>query len=162
MQLVIMGVSGSGKSVVGTELAQRLGYAFHDADDFHPESNISKMSAGIPLDDNDRVPWLKEIANCISEYENQGNSCVIACSALKKSYRDILRVSSSVVFVFLKGSPETILPRVQAREDHFMPAALLESQFSVLEAPTDAIEVEINCSVREIVDSILKKLEAGS
>lgn len=128
--IVVMGVSGCGKSTVGALLAGRLGVPFADADDLHPSENIAKMSAGIPLTDEDRWPWLERVAERLGE----GDGMVIACSALRRAYRDVIRDRvPDTFFVHLVGTPEQLTRRMSARLDHFMPSSLLESQFAVLE-----------------------------
>ena len=130
--VVVMGVSGSGKTTIGAALAQRLRVPFADADDFHPQANVDKMSAGIPLTDDDREPWLATIATWLAEHAGSGG--VASCSALKRSYRQILAAAApQVFFVHLHGDPEVIAARVAGRPGHFMPAALVESQFATLE-----------------------------
>jgi len=130
--VVVMGVSGSGKTTIGAALAQRLRVPFADADDFHPQANIDKMSAGIPLTDDDRGPWLATIATWLAEHAAGGG--VASCSALKRSYRDVLAAAApQVFFVHLHGDPDVIAARVAGRPGHFMPAALVESQFATLE-----------------------------
>jgi len=130
--VVVMGVSGSGKTTIGAALAQRLRVPFADADDFHPQANVAKMSAGIPLTDDDREPWLATIATWLGEHAASGG--VASCSALKRSYREILAAAApQVFFVHLHGDPEVIAARVAGRPGHFMPAALVESQFATLE-----------------------------
>ena len=129
---VVMGVSGSGKTTVGRELAKQLGVAYADADEFHPPANIAKMSAGIPLDDTDRAPWLAAIATWLAEHRTTG--AVVSCSALKRRYRDILRAPvGHLPFLHLHGSPEVVEQRVSQRPGHFMPASLVASQFADLE-----------------------------
>ncbi len=132
--LVIMGVSGSGKSTVAGLLAGRLGWDLAEGDDLHPAANVAKMHAGQPLTDEDRWPWLEQIAAWIREHTAAGTPGVVTCSALKKRYRDVLR-GEGVVFVFLEGSKERISDRLASRHGHFMPPALLDSQFDALEAP---------------------------
>ncbi|MTD16493.1 gluconokinase [Nakamurella sp. YIM 132087] len=132
--LVVMGVSGSGKSTVAGLLAGRLGWDLEEGDDLHPDSNVEKMAAGHPLTDEDRWPWLDTVASWIQEHTLAGRPGVITCSALKRIYRDRLR-GENVVFVHLSGSREQIGRRMTARTDHFMPAALLDSQISTLEPP---------------------------
>jgi carbohydrate kinase (thermoresistant glucokinase family) len=132
--LVVMGVSGSGKSTVAALLAGRLGWAFEEGDALHPQTNIDKMAAGHPLTDEDRYPWLEKVAEWVDRRLDQGENGVITCSALKRSYRDIInRRGSGVVFVFLSGTPETISARLAERHGHFMPASMLGSQFADLE-----------------------------
>lgn len=154
-----MGVSGSGKSTVGVALAQRLGVPFVDADDLHPPANIAKMAAGEPLDDDDRRPWLDKVGEWLCDHRNGG---VTSCSALKRAYRDQLRAHCpSVKFLHLSGSPELIRDRVAARTGHFMPAALLRSQFETLQ-PLGADEQGIAIDVRHDVDSIIDTFLASS
>ena len=130
--VVVMGVSGSGKTTVGAALAQRLRVPFADADDFHPLTNIDKMSAGIPLTDDDRAPWLATIATWLGEHAASGG--VASCSALKRTYRDVLAAAApQACFMHLHGDPDVIAARVAGRPGHFMPAALVESQFATLE-----------------------------
>lgn len=150
-----MGISGCGKSTIGVVLAQRLGYTFIDGDDLHPEINKKKMSSGMPLDDRDRVPWLEEVSKSLQQHD----AIVIACSALKKSYRTtITRGAPSTVFIHLKGSKELITARLRERSGHFMPVGLLDSQIQTLEQlEVDEIgEVfEISQSVEDIVEQIM-------
>ncbi|MFF2245226.1 gluconokinase [Arthrobacter sp. NPDC058130] len=134
--VVIMGVSGSGKSTVAGLLAGRLGWDLAEGDDLHPEANVAKMHAGQPLTDEDRWPWLERIAGWIRAHTEAGTPGVVTCSALKKRYRDVLR-GEGVVFVFLEGSRDKISDRLASRHGHFMPPGLLESQFEALEAPTE-------------------------
>jgi len=153
--LVVMGVSGSGKSTVGAALAQRLGVPFEDADDLHPAANIAKMSAGIPLDDDDRRPWLETIGTWLAAHDGDGG--VISCSALKRSYRDQLRAHAArAVFVHLHGTREVIARRQAARPGHFMPASLLDSQFDTLE-PLAEDEAGVVIDVDQTVDVIVQQ-----
>ena len=160
--LVVMGVSGSGKSTVSALLARRLGWMFEDADDLHPSDNIAKMSAGQPLTDDDRQPWLLAVRAWMDEARVARKRAVIACSALKRSYRDILMGGrDDVRLVHLQGSAELIAPRVTKRHGHFMPPSLLESQFATLEEPGEdehPIVVSIDHTPEEIVDAILAQL----
>ena len=153
--IVVMGVSGSGKSTVGSALAQRLGVPFADADDLHPAANIAKMTAGHPLDDNDRYPWLERIGEWLAEHSGGG---VVSCSALKRKYRDQLRRHCPAAsFVHLSGSPDLIARRQASRPGHFMPASLLASQFATLEPlePDErGITVDIDHDIDSIVDAI--------
>lgn len=136
--LLVTGVSGSGKSTIGSLLAQRLGWRYAEADDFHPEANLAKMVAGLPLDDADRRPWLANIAAWIDESTATGQPAVVSCSALKRAYRDVLRANRpNVRLIYLDADKQTIRARLSARRGHFFPAALLDSQFTVLEPPTD-------------------------
>lgn len=160
-----MGVSGSGKTTIGEELARRIGWRYEDADTFHPASNIAKMSAGQPLSDEDRWPWLRAIAVEIDRVSAAGERIVIGCSALRRVYRDVLvHGRDDVRIVYLQGTQALIAGRLGRRTDHFMPAALLTSQFKTLEPPTSeehAIIVSIDAPVEAIVDDILKQLKLG-
>lgn len=155
---IVMGVSGCGKTTVGKLLAERLGWDFYDADDFHPPENIAKMAAGIPLNDDDRAPWLSNLHDLISSSLHTGKSGVLACSALKERYRQTLLAGNpDTKIIYLKGSFELILARMKARTGHYMKSAMLESQFAALEEPIDALKMDITLSADEIVDLILKK-----
>ena len=160
--IVVMGVSGSGKSTVASMLAHRLQWTYEDGDWFHPEANVEKMHHGEPLTDQDRWPWLRAIAAWIDNTRKAGSHGVVACSALKRAYRDILiGERRDVRLVFLKGDSELIARRIAARDDHFMPASLLVSQFAALEEPIAderPITVSIAPHPRAIVDSIIAKL----
>lgn len=160
--LVVMGVSGSGKSTVADQLASRLAWTYEDGDRFHPASNVAKMHAGHPLTDEDRWPWLKAIAGEIDRVCMAGEHAVIACSALKRAYRDVLvHGRSDVRIVFLKGTQPLIADRLARRKGHFMPPGLLDSQFSTLEPPDaseDPVTVSIDASVETIVDDIVSQL----
>ncbi|MEM9648465.1 MAG: gluconokinase [Bacteroidota bacterium] len=157
--LIIMGVSGTGKSTIGTKLSKRLDFPFFDGDDYHPEENVQKMSAGIPLNDDDRKGWLERLNQLAIEHKATG--AIIACSALKENYRGILRnqMGNTLQFVHLEGSYDLITSRLKARKGHFMTAALLQSQFDTLEPPKDAIIVSIKLSPENIVDTIVKQLD---
>jgi len=158
--IIVMGVAGSGKSTIGRMLAAQLGCAFYDGDDFHPPANVAKMSAGIPLNDDDRAGWLAALANVARTGLARGESGVIACSALKQKYRDVLQVDPKrVKFIFLKGSYDFILERMHQRKDHFMKPEMLKSQFATLEEPRDAIIVDIALSPDEIVRRVLAELK---
>jgi gluconokinase len=160
--LVVMGVSGSGKSTIASMLAHRLHWIYEDADWLHPKSNIEKMHHGEPLNDADRWPWLHAIADWIDTTRKAGGHGVVACSALKRAYRDILVGDrSDVRIVFLKGDRDLIAGRVAARSDHFMAPELLDSQFEALEEPQadeHPIVVSVAPHPREIVETIVKKL----
>ena len=160
--LIVMGVSGSGKSTIGELLAERLGWPFEDGDRFHPAANVAKMSAGHPLTDEDRRPWLQAIADEIDRVCGAGERAVIACSALKRAYRDILvHGRDDVRIVFLDGTQDLIAARLAARKGHFMPSGLLASQFKTLEPPAgneDPITVSIDATVETIVDDIVRQL----
>jgi gluconokinase len=161
--LVVMGVSGSGKSTIADRLAARLGWRCEDGDRFHPASNVAKMSAGHPLTDEDRWPWLQAIADEIDRVCQAGERAVIACSALKHAYRDILvHGRSDVRIVFLEGPQDLIAGRLATRKGHFMPPGLLTSQFATLEPPETtehAVTVSIDAPVEAIVDDILRQLK---
>jgi carbohydrate kinase (thermoresistant glucokinase family) len=157
--LVVMGVSGVGKTTIGQMLATATSLPFFDGDDFHPQTNIDKMAAGVPLTDADRQGWLLQLHQLLqAQLLLQG--CVIACSALKQQYRDVLNngLSDTVRFVYLQGSYEEVLQRLQQRKGHFMQAGLLQSQFDALEPPTDAIVVSITKTPEAIVEEITKYL----
>ena len=151
--VVMMGVSGSGKTTVGAALAQRLRVPFADADDFHPEANIAKMSAGIPLDDDDRGPWLEAIAAWLAEHSATGG--VASCSALKRAYRDVLSAAApQAVYLHLHGDRDVLAARVAGRPGHFMPAALIDSQFATLEV-LEPDELGATLDVAEPVDTLV-------
>jgi carbohydrate kinase (thermoresistant glucokinase family) len=153
--VVLMGVSGAGKSTVGAALARELGWRFIDADDLHPPQNVAKMAAGLPLSDVDREPWLAALNAMLSQEDN----AVLACSALKQSYRDRLAAGiSEPVFVFLKGGFELIGSRLARRQHRYMPAALLRSQFEALEPPAEGITVDVDADVPACVACILRQL----
>ncbi|TGB42442.1 gluconokinase [Mycolicibacterium peregrinum] len=160
--VVVMGVSGSGKSTVGAALAQRMRVPFADADDFHPAANIAKMSSGHALDDADRYPWLESIGDWLAEHHEGG---VMSCSALKHKYRDQLRRHCpDVVFLYLTGTPEVIRRRQASRPGHFMPATLLDSQFATLEplGPDEAgVAIDVDQSIDAIVDEYVAQSDAA-
>jgi gluconokinase len=157
-----MGVSGSGKSTIAEKMAEHLGWRYEDGDKFHPASNVAKMSAGHPLTDEDRWPWLQAIADEIDRACKVGEHVVIACSALKRSYRDVLvHGRDDVRIVYLRGTQELIAGRLAERKGHFMPPGLLASQFKTLEPPDPdehPLTVSIDASVEEIVDDITGQL----
>jgi len=159
---VLMGVSGCGKTTIGAQLAERLGWQMLEGDKLHPPANIAKMSAGTPLNDDDRWPWLRAIAAAIDDWRTKGVSGVVACSALKRAYRDILiGPRTDVVLVYLQGSHDLIAARMAARRGHFMPAGLLDSQFATLGEPGEAerpVVVSIAPAPDAIVDAIIEKL----
>lgn len=160
MVILLMGVSGSGKTTIGKKLAERLGWRFYEGDQFHPPENIVKMSAGIPLTDEDRLPWLNTIHNLIQTQLQNGQSAVIACSALKKSYRErLLKGNPGVRIVYLKGDEELIRQRMEKRESHFMKAAMLSSQFKTLEEPDGVLTVDISQDPSMIVNTIERELQ---
>jgi gluconokinase len=160
--LIVMGVSGSGKSTIGDKLAKRLGWTYEDGDRFHPASNVAKMSAGQPLNDEDRWPWLQAIADEIDRVCAAGSHAVIACSALKRAYRSVLvHGRSDVRIIFLDGAQELIAGRLARRKGHFMPPGLLASQFKTLEPPgpaEDPVTVSIDAPVDGIVSDIVRQL----
>lgn len=149
---IVMGVSGCGKSTLGVLLADCLDIPFFDGDDYHPEANVTKMREGEALTDADRLPWLRRL-NTLAQ-ENTAPGCVIACSALKKKYRELLStgIERNVVWIFMEGDFETILDRLQKRKGHFMPTALLTSQFEALEPPADAINIPVALLPEEQLD----------
>ena len=153
-----MGTAGSGKTTIGELLASQLGWEFFDADSFHSPANIEKMSRGVPLTDDDRVPWLNSIREAMLQWDAQGRKVVLACSALKRSYRERLQINSNVKLVYLKGSFELLRARLHARKGHYAGEQLLASQFGDLEEPTDAITVDVARSPEEIVAEIRKQL----
>jgi gluconokinase len=159
--LVLMGVSGSGKTSVATILAGRLGWPFEEGDALHTQSNIEKMKAGRPLTDNDRGPWLEKIAGWVDERLDLGENGLIACSALKRSYRDVINRRGSIVFVFLTGPKETIASRLAARSGHFMRPSMLDSQLADLEVPASdepVIRVDVGPTPGVIAQGILDEL----
>jgi gluconokinase len=161
MVTVIMGVSGCGKTTVGGLLAKIIGVPFYDADAFHPASNVARLAAGIPLNDGDRLPWLNDLAAQITQWEKQGGA-VLACSALKESYRNILSggAPGAVQFVYLKGTIGCIGERMKKRSGHYMPLRLLESQFAELEPPVNVLTVSIDGTPDRIASTIAKNLVA--
>jgi gluconokinase len=157
--IILMGVSGCGKTSIGVRLSRILGWPFFDGDDIHPPENIAKMAQGIPLDDDDRVPWLANLHDLITEHLAEGQSILLACSALKIKYRNQLaKDNPGTVFVYLKGDFDLIFDRMQIRPGHYMKAEMLRSQFDALEEPTDAWVVEIaqdlDCITKEITSRL--------
>ena len=161
MFLIIMGVSGSGKSTVGKLLSDRTSWQFFDADDFHSSENIDKMSQGVPLTDSDRIPWLYELQALITKTLKAGNNGILACSALKSSYRKILREKypDQIVFVYLRGDYDCIQSRIKQRQGHFMSEKMLRSQFATLEEPNDAVVIDVSLTLEEIIAKILTVLD---
>jgi gluconokinase len=163
MIVVLMGVSGSGKTTIGTDMAARAGATFADADDYHPAANKAKMAAGHPLNDEDRQPWLETLNGVLRGWFEKGQSGILACSALKDRYRQTLQSgmpAGTVQFVLLSGSKELITERLAARHHEFMNSSLLDSQFATLEPPKDALIVENVGTPDQVVDTILKGLKA--
>jgi gluconokinase len=164
--LVVMGVSGSGKSTIADALAKKLAWIYEDGDKFHPPGNVAKMSAGHPLTDEDRWPWLQAIADEIDHVCKAGRRAVIACSALRRAYRDVLvHGRTDVRVVFLDGTKDLIASRLAQRKGHFMPPGLLESQFKTLEPPEtneNPVTVSIDASVDAIVEDIIRQLRISS
>ena len=160
--LVLMGVSGCGKTTVGELLAERMHWAYEEGDALHPPANVAKMHAGHPLDDADRAPWLAKVADWVDARLDAGESGVITCSALKRAYRDLIaRRGNGIEFVYLHGSRELIASRLNARQGHFMPPSLLDSQFATLEEPAadePAIRVEIGEPPEAIANDIVAAL----
>jgi gluconokinase len=159
MNIVVMGVTGVGKTTIGQELAHRLGYLFLDADNFHSLHNKEKMAAGIPLTDADREPWLQSLNAALQENFSRGQNVVMACSALKNSYRETLSAGVAVRWVYLKGAPEKIRARIRLRIGHFAKDTLLASQLETLEEPADAITVDADRDEAEVVDDVLRQLQ---
>ena len=155
-----MGVSGSGKSVIGAALARALDIDFVEGDDYHPAENVKRMAAGIPLTDDDRVQWLRLLANRIREAKDAGTGLVVSCSALKRSYRDMLRAAAPELrLVFLKGERTLIAERLAGRRGHYMPPSLLTSQFATLEEPSPDEEAWV-CDIRQSPQSLVAALVA--
>ena len=153
-----MGVTGCGKTTIGSKLARSLGVLFLDADDFHPEANLKKMSSGTPLDDSDRIPWLEILRKELRSHRG----CVLACSALKQNYRSMLEdTDRNTVFIMLDISKETARRRLLSRANHFMPETLIDSQFDSLERPTEALVVDAEAPVNSVLDVILRKISGG-
>jgi gluconokinase len=161
---VVMGVAGTGKSTVGAALAQALGLDFVEGDAYHPASNLQRMAAGIPLTDADRSPWLDALAARLRAAEAAGAGLVMACSALKRSYREVLRAgTAAVTFIYLHGDRQLLVERLARRRDHFMPPSLLDSQLAALEPPApdeDAWACDVRLIPREIVASLLERIAA--
>ncbi|MEB7887218.1 gluconokinase [Serratia fonticola] len=162
--IILMGVSGSGKSTIGAAVAREIKAKFIDGDDLHPRANIQKMASGQPLNDEDRAPWLQRLNDAAYSLNHKNESGIIVCSALKRRYRDLLRQDNdNMVFIYLKGSFETILARLQARSGHFMPTELLKSQFEALEEPgideKDVICVDIDTDVEGVIGRCVAALK---
>ena len=161
--ILLMGVSGSGKTTLGKLLSARLHWPFYDADDFQPKDNLAKMAQGMPLNDRDRRPWLLAIHNLLVGLKAKGGKAVVACSALKRDYRDLLCAGlAGIRLVYLKGGFALLRDRVAARQGHFFRASLLGSQFEILEEPEDALVVEVDNPPEVVADRILAGLGLGS
>ncbi len=162
VHLVIMGVSGSGKTTLAQILTERLGWPYAEADEFHPQANIDKMSAGVALTDEDRWPWLAAMRNWLTEEARAGRSTIVTCSALRLAYRDLLREAEGRVrFIHLTAAPEVIAPRLGGREGHFMPPSLLPSQYATLEPLVegeDGVVVVVDVPPQEVADRALAAL----
>ena len=161
MIVIIFGVAGAGKTTIGELLATELGWKFIEADDFHPQTNIDKMRRGVPLMDEDRQPWLEKLRKVVQRVTAANENAVLACSALKKKYRDQLRVNSEVEFVFLRGSRARIAEQLKSRRGHFVDPKLLDSQFADLEEPEsseDALTVDLKGEPEELVERVRQKL----
>ena len=159
MIIIIIGVSGCGKTTIGQLLSQEIGLSFYDADDFHPQRNIEKMANNIPLTDDDRKSWLMDLSERIRQWCSSGGA-ILACSALKESYRTLLTSKiNEVKFVYLSGSRELIKKRIENRRDHFMQLSLLESQFDTLEVPTYGLHITIDHSPEEIINCITSEFQ---
>ena len=164
LTIVVMGVCGCGKSSVAEQLAEQLGGSFKDGDELHPVSNVKRMSQGLPLTDSDRWPWLESVAGFAQVQSSNARVCVIACSALKKSYREVINQAGRVLYVYLHGSRGLIQARMSQRENHFMPAALIDSQFADLEVPDavseQVVTVDIRAELDDVVDSAVAQVRA--
>ncbi|NEQ43478.1 MAG: gluconokinase [Leptolyngbya sp. SIOISBB] len=162
MIIILMGVSGSGKTTVGRCLADVLDWCFIEGDDLHPRSNVAKMSQGIPLTDRDRGPWLTRLRDRLVDLRQQDKSAIVTCSALKRSYRQILRPhpNEAIQFVYLKGSVPLLKSRLHQRQGHFMKAGMLQSQLTTLEEPDDAIVIDIDTATRpkQVISDVLARL----
>ena len=158
MFVVLMGVAGSGKTTIGRRLAAELGWKFYDADDFHSHASVAKMSSGRPLDDADRLPWLRALQSLVRTSVERGESAVLACSALKANYRARLLIDKRVKLAYLKGNFDLIQKRLANRRGHFMPAAMLESQFAALEEPARETHLDASLPPGEIVEEIRRRL----
>ena len=159
MIVVVMGVSGVGKTTLGRALADRLGWEFLDGDDYHPPANVAKMAAGTPLTDEDRAPWLDRLNALLAERGARGESAVLACSALKARYRErLMRGLAACSLVYLHAPIEVIRSRLEARRHRYMPASLLESQFAALEPPADAIAIDLSEDLQRAVETIVARL----
>ena len=158
MFILLMGVTGSGKTTIGTLLSEAMGWPFYDADDFHSPQNVRKMASGVPLTDEDRGPWLEELHELIIQHNQRGENGVLACSALKASYRRVLSADGDVAVVYLKAHPDLIRSRLENRSGHYMPPRLIESQFLDLEEPNEAIIIDAGWPPEQAVEAIRSQL----
>ena len=156
MTIVVMGVAGAGKTTIGSLLADRLGWRFVDGDQLHPAANVEKMARGMPLSDEDRLPWLAAVRKVMGESQARGENLIVACSALKQAYRDFL--GGQIAWVYLKGSRELIRSRLDARQQHFAKSNLLDSQWAALEEPRDGLVVDIASEPGGIIEEIQTRL----
>jgi carbohydrate kinase (thermoresistant glucokinase family) len=162
MFIVVMGIAASGKSTLASALAQELGWQFIEGDDYHPAANITKMRSGIPLNDDDRLPWLQAINRELLQLNERGLDGVIACSALKRRYREILaREIDTIKYVYLYGDPELIRRRITTRKDHFMPPGLLDSQIAAIEPPQNATWISIELPLERQIAEVRKTIKDG-
>ncbi len=160
--VIVMGVSGCGKTTVGRLVAQRAHWAFVDADDHHPPANVAKMARGEPLDDDDRMPWLQRLRRLIDAALAGGGALVLACSALKRSYRDVLGVGDPrIALVYLRGDEALIAERMRRRTEHFFRPELLHSQFEALEEPAEALVVDVDATPEELSERIVARLDVA-
>jgi len=159
MIVLVMGTTGAGKTTVGKLLAQKLNWIFLDADDFHPAANIEKMKHGIPLTDADRVPWLGAIHAELARQSAAGKNCVLACSALKESYRETIGAGLAMKIVYLKGTYEEMRAHILARQGHFAGEGILSGQFRDLEEPSDALVISVHHTPKEIVEEVCRELK---
>lgn len=159
MIIVVMGIAASGKSTLGLALAKNLGWEFLEGDDYHPQVNIEKMSSGTPLNDEDRLPWLRSINQALCQLDKSGRNAVLACSALKQHYREILAQGiQQMRYVYLYGNPQLVRERIANRKGHFMPPELIDSQISTMEPPQNAIRVNIEQPVETQTEKVLQAL----
>ncbi|RAI89364.1 gluconokinase [Algoriphagus yeomjeoni] len=158
MLIIVTGVSGTGKTTIGSGIANKFELPFFDADNFHPKENIEKMSQGFPLNDQDRMPWLKALADILIVHEKSGGA-VLACSALKESYRELLKVQDDVRWIHLKGDRDLIWNRMLARKNHYMKAGMLDSQFETWEEPEYGLKLNISQSVNDMLSEAFRYLE---
>lgn len=160
MIIVVMGISASGKSTLGSALAKKLGWEFLEGDDYHSQANIEKMRSGTPLNDDDRLPWLRSINRTLCRLDKDGRNAVLACSALKQHYRKILaRGIHQMRYVYLDGNPQLVRKRITNRKGHFMPPELFDSQIAAVEPPQNAIRVNIEQPVETQAEKVLQELE---